>query len=224
MVYLRTIGGPVRAAAGLGAQDLFPLLRIEALPPTMLALLRVEVGREAATLIMLAGIAFAVAGRSRSWLGAFVLAFGVWDLAFYGWLRILIGWPPSLLTWDLLFLLPVPWAAPVLAPAIVAATMTALGAAILLSRPGEIGRVASAALVAGSVILLVSFTWDWRRWMAGAMPGPFPWIAFAIGEVLLVAGFLPIAGWAGYRTKNAFLSTPGSTATSKKPTIISSEL
>ena len=136
VVYLRNIGGPVRAAAGLSAQDLFPLLRLDHLPPTLLTLLRVELGREAATLIMLAAVAAVIAKNLRTWLGAFVLAFGVWDLAFYLWLRVLIGRPPSLLTWDLLFLLPVPWAAPVLAPAIVAATMSIFGARLLLV-PGQ---------------------------------------------------------------------------------------
>jgi hypothetical protein len=229
VAYLRTIGGPVRVAAGLGAQDLFPLLRIEALPPTVLALLRIEVGREAATLIMLAGIAFAAVGRSKTgfarqeWLAAFVLAFGVWDLAFYLWLRVLIGWPSSLLTWDLLFLLPVPWAAPVLAPVIVAITMAIFGARILLSEPQEMRASAPVALAVGACNLLIAFTWNTRGWMLGQMPGTFPWALFSIGEALLIGGFLLYRS-RHYRMKKAFLSMPGSTATSKKPTIISSEL
>lgn len=227
MVYLRTIGGPARVAAGLGAQDLFPLLRLEVLSPAILSLLKIEIGREAATLLMLAGVALALTGSLRTWLAGFALAFGVWDLAFYFWLRVLIGWPSSLGTWDLLFLLPVPWAAPVLAPVIVAATIACFGARILLVESGRGGGWSALSLAAGCVTLLVSFTSDWRSWMAGASPNAFPWLVFAIGEALLVAGFLPLAGWTWsqtYRTKKAFLSTPGSTATSKKPTIISSQL
>lgn len=235
VVYLRTIGGPARVAARLGAQDLFPLLRLDALSPAVLALLKIEVGREAATLLMLAGVGLALTGNIRTWLAGFALAFGVWDLAFYFWLRVLIGWPASLGTWDLLFLLPVPWAAPVLAPVIVASTIAFFGARILLKdqrcfAPRRSPLPVVLPLSAGCVILLASFTWQWRSWMAGAMPQHFPWLVFAMGEALLIAGFLPVSGALpegfghAYRTKNTFLSTPGSTATSKKPTIISSEL
>jgi hypothetical protein len=145
---------------------------------------------------MLAGLAAAVTRGAKGWLGAFILAFGVWDLAFYLWLRVLTGWPASLLTWDLLFLLPVPWAAPVLAPVIVATTMSIYGARMLL-RPaqplsglGNVARLGNITLVAGSAVLFASFIWDWRRWMDGAIPSHFPWAIFALGEALIIAGFL----------------------------------
>jgi len=96
-VYLRTIGAPLRAAAGLPAQELFPLLRLDQLTPASLSLVKIELAREVSTLLII----WAVARNSRNKLAAFVLAFGVWDLTFYLWLRVLIGWPPSLLTWDL---------------------------------------------------------------------------------------------------------------------------
>jgi hypothetical protein len=190
VVYLRTIGGSIRAAAGLPSPDLFPLLRLDQLPPAMLTLLRMELGREAATLIMLAALAAVLVRDFRTWLAAFVLAFGVWDLAFYLWLRVLIGWPPSLLTWDLLFLLPVPWAAPVLAPAIVAATMSIFGARMLLRPTQPSSKLANLALALGAAVLFVSFVWDWLRWMNGAIPEHFPWAIFALGELLIIAGFL----------------------------------
>lgn len=193
VVYLRTLGTPVRAAAGLPVRDLFPLLRLDQLPPTMLQLLRVEIGREAATLLMIAGVActaMANRGRLRSeWLGAFLLAFGVWDLTFYGWLRVFIGWPPSLLTWDILFLLPVPWVAPVLAPAIVAATMSVFGALLLLrDRLARGGWLATLLLIGGSLVILGSFTFDWRTWMNGVAPASFPWAIFGLGEAVVLAG------------------------------------
>lgn len=162
--------------------------------------MKIELGREAATLIMLAALAGAIAAerkrfqgerkRFQGWLGAFLLAFGVWDLAFYLWLRVLIGWPPSLLTWDLLFLLPVPWAAPVLAPSIVAVTMTVFGARMLARPFNRESALGYLPLAIGAAVLLASFTWDWRRWLAGAMPDRFPWAIFGIGEALIIAGFL----------------------------------
>lgn len=190
VVYLRTIGGPVRAAAGLPSQELFPLLQVGQLSPATLTLVKIELAREAATLIMLAALAAVLARDTRTWLGAFVLAFGVWDLTFYLWLRVLIGWPASLLTWDLLFLLPVPWAAPVLAPCIVAATMAIFGAHMLARRPRHTPLLARVAIAAGAIVLLASFTWDWRLWLAGGMPVRFPWLIFSAGEALMIAGFL----------------------------------
>src|SRR5262249_11432284 len=81
----------------------FPIVII---PDSMAA---IEVGREAATLIMLAGVsALAGADRWERFL-FFSVAFGCWDIGYYLWLRLFIGWPLSLLTWDILFLIPVPW-------------------------------------------------------------------------------------------------------------------
>jgi hypothetical protein len=194
VVYLRQLSAPLRAQAGLPDGQLFPLLSLQEGPP-FLDLLRIELVREAATLTMLAAIALAVAREGRSWLGAFSVTFGVWDLTFYGWLWVMLRWPPSLETWDLLFLLPVPWAAPVLAPAIVAATMTVGGALLLVNR-----RVVKrwlggmAAILAGSAVLVVSFTWDWRYWMGGGVPRSFPWAIFAAGELLIILGFLALLG------------------------------
>jgi hypothetical protein len=72
----------------------------------------VELGREAATLVMLFAVG-QLAGRSRParW-GAFLYAWGLWDVAYYGWLRLLVGFPRSLADWDLLFLLPSPGGRP----------------------------------------------------------------------------------------------------------------
>ena len=59
--------------------------------------------------------------------GRVLIVFGAWDLSFYASLKVLIGWPASLMTWDLLFLIPVPWVGPVLAPSIVSITLVPVG-------------------------------------------------------------------------------------------------
>src|SRR5215471_13766120 len=88
----------------------FPLVIIDI--PTLL----LELGREAATIVMLATVGIA-AGRTKVGKGAyFLLLFGVWDICYYIWLKAFVEWPSSLLTWDVLFLIPVPWVGPVLAP------------------------------------------------------------------------------------------------------------
>jgi hypothetical protein len=78
--------------------------------------LKIEMSREAATIIMLAVIAFLV---GFSWIekGVFFLwTFAFWDLFYYLSLYILIKWPPRFTTIDVLFLIPRPWIAPVWFP------------------------------------------------------------------------------------------------------------
>ncbi len=96
-----------------------------ALPVASIA--RTEVLREAATIVMLACVGWLGGTAWRSRLGAFLLAFGVWDIGYYAFLKLLIGWPASLTTGDVLFLIPGPWVAPVWLPVAVSAIMVAAG-------------------------------------------------------------------------------------------------
>ncbi len=83
----------------------------------------VELVREFATLVMLLAVGW-LAGRShRARLGYFALGFGVWDIGYYAFLKMMCGWPHSWLDWDVLFLLPLPWWGPVLAPVLIALLM-----------------------------------------------------------------------------------------------------
>ncbi len=189
VVYLRSLSQPIRDTAGLPASDLFPLTPAAQLGP-YLAVVKIELGREAATLIMLAAIALTASSGFRSWLAAFSLVFGVWDLAFYASLRLLIAWPQSLFTWDLLFLLPVPWSAPVLAPAIVATSLVIGGGWGLWKNPPQVGWMPWTLLVSGGAILLISFMWDWHNISNGGVPHRFAWGTFGTGELIGVAGLI----------------------------------
>ncbi|MCX6322091.1 MAG: hypothetical protein NTX93_09890 [Bacteroidia bacterium] len=78
--------------------------------------LKIEMTREAATIVMLVVIAYLTGG---SWIekGVFFLwTFAFWDLFYYLSLYILIKWPPKFTTIDVLFLIPKPWIAPVWFP------------------------------------------------------------------------------------------------------------
>jgi hypothetical protein len=87
----------------------------------------VELVREAATLVMLLAVGM-LAGRTwHKGLGYTAIAFGVWDIFYYVFLRIICGWPKSLFDWDILFLLPLPWWGPVLAPVSIASLMVVWG-------------------------------------------------------------------------------------------------
>jgi hypothetical protein len=180
VVYLRAIYYPDGFA--------FPLVRI---PDRMAA---VEVARELATVVMLGSVAW-LAGRDR-WhrFLHFCLLFGVWDIFYYVWLWVILGWPPSLLTWDILFLIPIPWIGPVLAPVAISVGLI-VGAVHLLrlrSRGVALRFAAShwAAAMAGGALVLLSFTLDFQAVLAQQHPPPFRWWLFGSGLALGVGALL----------------------------------
>lgn len=189
MVYLRTLAEPIRTAAGYTGDAIFPLMHADSLGPFLL-LAKIELAREAATLIMLAAVAWAATRNVRSWLAAFSLIFGVWDLTFYLWLKVLIGWPVSLGTWDLLFLLPVPWVGPVIAPSLVSLSLIAGGTIGLIREPKRVRVGAWSLLLSGGILIFTSFIWNWRYIVAGGMPHSFPWAIFLTGELAGITGLM----------------------------------
>lgn len=103
----------------------------------------VELVREFATLVMLftAGVLAGKTWRAR-W-GYTLVAFGVWDIFYYVFLKVMCGWPHSLLDWDILFLLPLPWWGPVLAPVLIALLMIAWGTLATQFEPKPFSRVST---------------------------------------------------------------------------------
>jgi len=164
--------------------DIFPLR------PELEAgdLYRIEVGREAATLVMIGAIG-AFVGRSRlERLAWAAVVFGAWDIGYYAWLQVFSGWPGSLVTTDLLFLIPVPWVGPVWSPVLVSVALVGVGltAASRLRTGRHIAdtRWHWAAGLAGGFLVILSYTLDTGRLLNGGLPGPYPWPLFAIGMLL----------------------------------------
>jgi hypothetical protein len=155
----------------------------------------IEVGREVATLIMLVTIGWLAGSSSIERLAWTSVAFGIWDITYYFWLWVFIGWPTSLGTTDLLFLMPVPWVAPVSAPILV--SLALIGFGLLFIR--RVSQRASLSfrprdwilLVSGGVVVIVSFTIDATYIRNGGMPAPFAWPVFTIGMVVAVLGVVP---------------------------------
>ena len=180
VVYLRAIYYPQGFA--------FPLAPM---PPDMVA---IEIGREFATLLMLLGVAM-LAGTER-WdrFLAFCVSFGVWDLFYYVWLWLLLRWPPSLFTWDVLFLIPVPWIGPVLAPVVVSIALV-VGGLLLLRKeargePLHFPAPLWILLVTGGLLVLSSFVLDFRVVPLQLEPPPFRWGVFSTGVTLGVAALV----------------------------------
>ncbi len=198
VIVLRTIYEPIHARLhpDRPSGDLFPLITLDELraeDPAHVQRLWIEIGREGATLIMLAAVPWTFARNVREWIAGFMIGFGIWDLAYYGTLKACLGWPDSPMTWDILFLIPLPWSGPVLAPMLVSISIIAAGAILLyreaLGRPVWLARWHWSSIILGGSIVVASFCWDGRSVAGGAIPGPFPWIVFALGETLGLLAF-----------------------------------
>jgi hypothetical protein len=191
--YLRILHEPARRHfyPDRPSGELFPLLTLEqvqAAGPEQQKTLFVEIGREASTMLMLASVAWAVASNARQWAAAFVIAFGVWDIVFYVCLKLLLGWPASLFTWDILFLIPVPWVGPVIAPMLVSVTIIIAGIWCLwreaAGRPLRIGFWNVVGVLLAALVIVLSFTLDYRNIMAGGTPHVFRWGVFGLGMAI----------------------------------------
>ncbi|MCE2963227.1 MAG: hypothetical protein ACK5UE_08300 [Chitinophagales bacterium] len=101
------------------------------LSPMKSVIILTELARELATIIMLWTMGY-IAGRNFSTRFAwFIIGFGIWDIFYYVFLYIFIQWPATLVDWDILFLIPLPWYGPVIAPCLISVLMIIFGGLIL---------------------------------------------------------------------------------------------
>lgn len=162
---------------------------------------QVELVREMATLVMLFTVGV-LAGRTwRARWGYAAIAFGIWDILYYVFLRIMTGWPRSLFDWDVLFLLPLPWWGPIVAPMAIAFLMIVWGTVATLDRSHRgtspsAGRVWTVSAL-GTTLALYVFMADSLRQLPAlrdgtpyALPTEFNWLAFAAALVLMSAPLL----------------------------------
>lgn len=85
------------------------------------SLLRVELFREIATMVMLVSVALVSVKARRERFAIFLWIFAIWDIFYYVGLWTMVRWPTSLLTSDILFLVPVPWFSQVWFPMLISA-------------------------------------------------------------------------------------------------------
>lgn len=129
-------------------------------------------------------------------------------------LYILLQWPESLLTWDILFLVPVPWTGPVIAPCLVSLGMILFGFIIIYfvekQSSIKIKKLSWVILLSGVVIILLSFMWDYFKvtnesaqasWSLTSeqalfeeiktyVPKQFNWLLFIAGQWICGAGMI----------------------------------
>ena len=166
---------------------------------------QVELVREAATLVMLLTVGM-LAGRTwRARLGYTAIAFGVWDIFYYVFLKVICDWPKSLFDWDVLFLLPLPWWGPVLAPVCIALLMIVWGTLISQRVVRSSARSVASTLCwrlnwIGIGLALYVFMADSLRTVHEGMeatrtvlPTAFNWSVFVVALALMAAPVAHIA-------------------------------
>lgn len=200
VVYLRELYYP----NGFG----FPLVQV---PPKIAT---TEFWREAATIIMLLGAGIMAGRNAQQRFVYFLFCFAVWDIFYYIFLYVLLGWPESLFTWDILFLIPVPWVGPVMCPVLVSLTMIGLTLITLYGQmkghKATLNRIEKIILLGGCAIVLVSFMWDYFQYVQehgngktvwslssekdlfseahGYVPSAFNWLMYWSGQVMIAGG------------------------------------
>jgi len=166
-----------------------------------------ELVRELATMVMLLAPGALLTRSALLRFAWFIYCFGVWDIFYYVFLKVILDWPATLFDWDILFLVPVPWVGPVLAPVIVSCGMIAFGLLVLhhrssggvTIRPRERGALLLAALVmlytfieeplrhvarASREAFSVAASGDALGQLRDYMPDRFLWPVFLFGAAL----------------------------------------
>ncbi len=176
--------------------------------PVMGDLVRAELIREAATLVMLFTVGCLAGKNWRSRWAYFWIAFGVWDIFYYVFLKVLTPWPHSLLDWDILFLLPLPWWGPVLAPVSIAILMIWWGTLASQCEPPNSGgqrRWVWGLSGVGAVLALYVFMADAIQAASGGeealrrmLPTTFQWPLFSVALLLMAVPVVDLARQLGF--------------------------
>lgn len=182
----------------------FPLTAIES------TIVITEFWREVATIVMLVGMSVLIGKTSSHRFAFFLLAFAIWDIFYYIFLYLLLGWPSSLMTWDILFLIPVPWVGPVITPVIVSSLMILLAAHLIYFNT-KLNRLEWFLSILGSLVVVISWVQDYWNfstkratngvWTLSSkhdlfdtveqyIPSSFNWYIFFLGALLIASSIL----------------------------------
>jgi hypothetical protein len=184
VVYLRTIFYP--------GGFTFPLTNF-AVTPLWNQLWLTEVGREAATLVIILTSALLFSQNPHQRTAFFLTIFACWDIFYYVWLKILINWPVSIMDWDVLFLMPTTWAGPVLAPILVSGTLLVFATIILyhssIAKPVNATLIDRLGFITCAIVIVVSFCIAGLNITESDFQAYFYWPLFAAGLLSAVALF-----------------------------------
>jgi hypothetical protein len=164
---------------------------IKGMPTRMAA---VEVAREFATVVMLLTVTGLAAKRFWERFGCFIILFGIWDIFYYAWLKAAINWPAGLTDWDVLFLIPIPWVGPVVAPILVSTVMilSGLGIIYLFARevPFKPTGLAWVLATTATLVILYTFMEGSGSDLEGLTPPPYKYHFLIAGLAFYLAAFI----------------------------------
>lgn len=171
-----------------------------------------ELLRELATLVMLLTIGIIAGKNPVSRFAWFIFSFAIWDIFYYIFLKLLVNWPESLLSWDILFLIPVTWVGPVLAPVINSLTMILLSVVLIRANrvhSRNLNFMEWLLLILGSFVVIYTYIIGYLDFMlqkfslnelfdgsklesiinhaSTFVPSHFNWVLFTFGVVLHLA-------------------------------------
>lgn len=156
-------------------------------------LLITEVGREAASLVLIFTAAWLFGRDSQQRFAFFAIIFAVWDIFYYVWLKVLIDWPGSLMDWDILFLIPAIWASPVLAPVLVSVILLIFAVIVLyrssLGASIKPNLIEWLGFVISGMIIVTSFCIAGRGISGPDFESFFSWPLFAAGNLAAIILF-----------------------------------
>ncbi len=175
------------------------------------AIIIIEWTREICTLLMLGSVAWISGKILIKRFSVFLFIFGVWDIIYYVGLKIFLDWPESLLTWDILFLIPITWVGPVLAPVLCSLLMiffaVILDKLILKNNLKKLIRKEWILLITGAAFIYFTYTIDFGlilinghflrdfsnlpknpeflKILSNWIPSHFNWTVFAAGFIII---------------------------------------
>ena len=175
-------------------------------------LILVEWVREIATIVMLVSIGMLAGIDKLQKFFYFLFTFAIWDIIYYVGLKLFLDWPESMLTWDILFLIPIPWIGPVLAPVICSLTMIVFSVSVIKKQEKgfllKMKTIDWVLIFSGVTLILFSFTEDFfaliynndllseffnlstneKFWkiISEFIPVSYNWVAFSAGELLIL--------------------------------------
>jgi hypothetical protein len=188
----------------------FPLTLLD------LQMLKVEIVREFCTIIMLTSVGWILGKTSGEKFSFFIFVFGVWDIFYYVALKIFLDWPETILKWDVLFLIPITWIGPVLAPVICSIGMILIALIYVYLREKnqqiKFTPIQIVLISLGVLIIIYTFIYDYLNlfnehnfwsdfskitekkefWdvIQSYVPQKFNWILFSVGCVLIGINYL----------------------------------
>jgi hypothetical protein len=153
----------------------------------------IEIGREAATLVMLFLIGLIAGNTWQKRIGYSIFAFAIWDIFYYVWLFLFIHWPKSLFEWDILFLIPLPWWGPVITPVLISLLLIAVAYLLIIEVKFKITSFDWIIFCLSIIIILYTFMEDSIKIILSggsnlneARPTDFNWILFLIAYISMI--------------------------------------